>query len=106
MDLTIHPKAPTQVTCAHCQRTFSRQINTRQPLSLSLEGAAHYTSAELSVNSTKRQGLHCGHQAHACKATLAELQQVFAASLQGQFAVVDHSAIDTHGPLAELAQRF
>lgn len=36
MDLFIHPKAPTQNTCAHCQRSFSpkrtfRSASPRQP---------------------------------------------------------------------------
>jgi len=31
MDLFIHPKAPTQNTCAHCQRSFSPETPTFRP---------------------------------------------------------------------------
>src|SRR6185369_13138309 len=47
----IHPKAPTQVTCAHCQRSQIRTgLNIRLPTSVSPEGAAYYTSRSRFVN--------------------------------------------------------
>src|SRR6185369_702127 len=47
----IHPKAPTQVTCAHCQKDPIRtRLNIRLPTSVSPEGAAYYTSRSGFVN--------------------------------------------------------
>ena len=50
MDSSSTRKAPTQVTCAHCQRSTSRRANRALPLSLSLRRAAHSTSVSWTVN--------------------------------------------------------
>ena len=50
MDSSSTRKAPTQVTCAHCQRSPSHRANRALPQSLSLRRAAHSTSVSETVN--------------------------------------------------------
>ena len=47
-----------------------------------------------------------GNEFHAREAALAELQQVFRACSQLQFAIFGDYAIDTHGAFGDLARRF
>ena len=83
--LTIHPKAPTQVTCAHCQRSFippdpvlpDSSAQTFRPGSRALyeafEGGQHL-----------RQKILFGDELHFREAAFAELKQMFVASLEGR----------------------
>src|SRR6185436_13760793 len=54
---SLHLKAPTQVTCAHCQRSLAVQNFRPAPRDISSEGAAYLTSLFEAVNTLRRNFL-------------------------------------------------
>ena len=52
---SIHRKAPTQDTCAHCQRSFTTRVacHPPQPATFRRQRAAHHTTNFLTVNTPR-----------------------------------------------------
>ena len=54
LDLFIHRKAPTQDSCAHCQRSFNPRAFHPPPATFRRQRAAHHTTNFLTVNTPNR----------------------------------------------------